>query len=967
MTALRSGINSPQTGVGPEMVWMMYGKSAVPCVVMFFAAASGGGEACAQPLPTDPALVTGELDNGMRYIVRRHANPPGRAAMWIHVSTGSLNEQEHERGIAHYLEHMAFNGSENFPPGSVINFFQSMGLTFGQHQNAFTSFDQTTYQLAFPDNKPETIEKGMRFFADVAGRLSLLQSEIEEERQVILEEKRARLGVDQRIQEYVLERLAPGSLIGRRLPIGVEETLLKMGRDDFAAFYSRWYVPSNMTVMVVADADPAMIVQQIRGSFSFGDRVPQPVDQDPGIRPYDAVRAIVATDPEYTRGEIAMTIIGPKEEPATTVALARRDMVRQLATSAYNRRMGAKIARGGTAYLNSFAVARNMFNAGLMRQVTATGKPEDWRTLLTELGTDVQAARLHGFSQQELDDVKKETIASLEQFVAQESTMPARAMLGRMNRAIADGEPIMSAQQELDLARQLLPTITAEEVSASFAELFDPSAATFVAQLPTKAAPPTEEELISLGRAALSVRPDRQAEEVRADSLLESLPVPGEVVEAALHESSGVTSGWMSNGVRFHHRFMDIRKEQATVTITLAAGTIQETDATRGTAEAAGEAFGRPATSRLTSTNIRDLLTGRKVRVSGGAGMDTLELTVSGNPAEIEEGMKLAYLLLTDPLIEPAAFEQWKKQELQEIERRRTDPRGAMTEILAEVVYPQADSRTRPLTADQVNRVSLDAAQSWLRNAVATAPIEVSVVGEIDKDRSIELVARYIGSLPPRARISASTLDDLRGLTKVPGPRVISRTLDTATKLAIAVNGFYGADAENVFDSRCLQLASRVISTRMIQSIREKQQLAYSPGCGHRPGVDFPGFGVFVAAIPTEPAKVDRLMAAIDAEYAAFAESGPTEEELATVRKQVANALDEQMKEPGFWSGRLSALTYRGTKLDDIMNSAAEQQTYTADQIVGVFRTYYKPESVMKVTVLPAADPADGAASPAAQ
>lgn len=532
--------------------------------------------------------------------------------------------------------------------------------------------------------------------------------------------------------------------------------------------------------------------------------------------------------------------------------------------------------------------------------------------------------------------------------------MPARAVLGRMNRSIADGEPLMSAQQELDLARQILPTITTGDISKAFAELFDPSKVTFVVQLPSTASPPTEPELVSLGQTAMSVKPEKAADEARAAALLDELPTPGTVLESASHESSAVTSGWLSNGVRFHHRFMDVRKEQATITITLAAGTIQENDATRGTAEAAGLAFDRPATSKLTSTNIRDLMTGKKASVRGGVGMDTLELTVGGNPAEIEEGMKLAYLLLTDPVIEPAALEQWKKEELQAIEQRKTDPRGAMAEILAETVYPGGDARTRPLTAEQVNRVSLDAAQSWLRNAVATAPMEVSVVGEITRDHAVELLTRYIGSLPRRERISSSTLDGLRNMKKVPGPRVIDRTLATATKLAIAVNGFYAADAENVFDSRCMQIASRVISTRMIQNIREKQQLAYSPGCGHRPGVDFPGFGVFVAAIPTEPGKVDRLMDAVDAEYKAFAESGPTDDELTTVRKQIANALDEQMKEPGFWSGRLSGLDYRGIRLDDIMNSAAEQQKYTAEQIKGVFNKYYTPDAVMKVAVKPA-------------
>ncbi len=190
-------------------------------------------------LPTDERLVQGTLPNGMKYIVLKHPNPPGRANLWIHISSGSMNETDEQRGIAHYLEHMAFNGSENFPPGSVIKFFESMGLTFGQHQNAFTSFDQTTFQLSLPTNDPETLKKAFTFMSDVAFNLLLPGEEVEKERQVIMEEKRSRLGAQQRVQDYTLERIAPGSLIGERLPIGTEKTIMGMGREDFAAFLER--------------------------------------------------------------------------------------------------------------------------------------------------------------------------------------------------------------------------------------------------------------------------------------------------------------------------------------------------------------------------------------------------------------------------------------------------------------------------------------------------------------------------------------------------------------------------------------------------------------------------------------------------------------------------------------------------------------------------------------------------------
>jgi len=172
-----------------------------------------------QPLPVDPNVVIGKLPNGMRYWIRQHKTPPGKIGIWLHVGSGSLNEEENQRGLAHFLEHMAFNGSEHYPPGTLIRYYESIGLRFGQHQNAFTSFDQTTYVLSLPDTKEETIRKGLETLADFAFRMSLLPDEINKERNVILEEARARKGVGQRINEKALPILLPGSRFAQRLPI----------------------------------------------------------------------------------------------------------------------------------------------------------------------------------------------------------------------------------------------------------------------------------------------------------------------------------------------------------------------------------------------------------------------------------------------------------------------------------------------------------------------------------------------------------------------------------------------------------------------------------------------------------------------------------------------------------------------------------------------------------------------------
>lgn len=923
----------------------------------------------AAPLPSHPDLVQGTLDNGLGYIIKKHGNPAGRVSLWLHVASGSLNETDGTRGLAHYLEHMAFNGSAHFPPGSLVPFFQSLGLSFGRDQNAFTSFDQTTYQLALPDTKPESLDKGLLYLSDVALRLSLLPTEIDNERQIILEEKRSRAGPGQRVRDYIYERLAPESTFGRRLPIGTEETIKSVTPQDFKDYYSRWYVPSNMTVIAVGDCDPALVVSLIQKHFSAGPRAPRPEKRDVGVRPQTTTRAIVATDPELTQAEVSIARVEPPRAPTTTDEQYRRDLMDLIGARIFNRRMSARLAEGKVSFLGAGASVRQEARAIRLISAEASGKPAAWRQMLADLATDLQRARLHGFSGRELQDVRRALIAQGEEAVRRENTLPTRSILRQINNAVGDREPVLSAQQELELLERLLPGITEAEVSELFAANFDPANVTFVARLPSGGDPPSEEALIAIGRAALDVKPPREPEVARAQALLERLPAGGKTAESLEHSASGVTSAWLDNGVRVHYRPMDQRKNEAGVTITLAGGRIQEAQANRGITAAAALAWSRPATGRLSSIEIRDLMTGKKVGVGGSADQDTLTLTVSGDPVDLETGLQLAYLLLTDPFIEPAALDQWKESESQRITSRKMQPSGALSEAIAGALYPRDEPRVKPLEVDQVRKITLEAGQAWLRKLITEAPIEAVVVGDVNRATAVGLVERYLGSLPVRPRIGNQTLGGLRKIARAAGPIAVERKIGTKTPQAFVMEGFFGTDIQNVREARLLSLAARILSTRMNTVLREQKQLVYGIGASSQPAVEYPGFGLFSARAPTDPAKADALAAAVAEMYEAFAREGPTEEEMVVAKKQIANLLDQAMKEPDFWVSRLSVLNYRGLSLDDLVRAPAEYQGYTAREVRSAFSARYDAPGarfrfiITPVDAVPEAGPKPGAGS----
>lgn len=946
-------------------------RKATWIVLVGLALAQAGRTASAEPLPTDPALVRGELPNGLRYVVRKHGHPPGRATVWMHVHSGSLNETDRQRGIAHYLEHMAFNGSENYPPGTLIPFFQSLGMTFGRDQNAFTNLEQTTYILSLPDAKPETLGKGMGYFADVLTRLLLSPKEIDAERQIILEERRRGLSGRQRVADLVRARVAPGSLWADRNTIGLEETILAFTEKDFRDYYGAWYAVSNATVLVVADQDPSLVVKAIGDAFGSAPKRPAPLQRESGVKAYDASFAIVASDPEIQSEELRITRLEPARGPATTTERWKDDLVLDLAESAFNRRLEDKACRGGTAYVSVRAGSGDDGRTMHSWEVTVRPSPGKWKAALEEAAIELQRARRFGFSDRELADVKKAQTARVEREVEVEATTPAQNLIRRMNSAVTTGAPMLSPKQEQDLLGKALPTITREDLHKRFAAEYDPKAVAFIAVLPAGKDLPTEAQVLEAGTKALAVEVTAEAEGERATQLMAEAPKPGKVVEGAEHTATAVWSGWLENGVRVHHRFMDVRRNEVTVEVALVGGELLETAADRGIASAAQVAWRTPATKSLASSDVRELMTGKKasVRAGGGApgggrggrprggGMGVanpaLSLTISGSPDDLESAFQLAYLLLTEPRIEPAAFAQFQTSARESIEEGRRNPLSLGMRTLSSAPFPSDDARFQALSAEAVGRWTLDAAQAWLEKRLADSPIEVTVVGDLPRERALDLVTRYLGALPARERVGPKTYEGLRTLSRPKGPRRIEATIDTPTPQAFVSSGFYGADETNRPDVRALNLAAQVLSTRMHSEIREKAQLVYSIGASSRTAATFKGFGTVSASSPTEPPKVDALVAKLAEVYAAFAKDGPTEDELAVAKKQAATTFEQQTREPDYWSTRLNLSTFRGTNLDEVAADPAAYQAITAAQVKETFARYATPENSIVVVVRP--------------
>lgn len=926
-------------------------------VFLFFVALAPFAHAAepdlAAPLPQDPKVKIGKLENGLTYWIREHATPPGKVGLWLHVASGSVNEEDPQQGLAHFLEHMAFNGSANFAPGTLVKFFEKLGMRFGADQNAFTSFDQTTYILTLPDTKPETIDSGMMYFADVGYRLSLLPEEIDKERGVVLEEMRVRKGARQRLIEQTLPILLPGSRAANRLPIGKEDVLTNAKQDRIKSYYDKWYRPDISTLIVVGDIKAEEIEKQIAKHFGAWKKPAELAkDLDAGIKPYDTVRAAIVTDKEQARTEVSAVRIGPMRD-MKTVGDYRRELVENLGNWIVNRRYDELIQKGTAPYQSAGAGISEFLNVCTYIEAEAGGQPEKWAEMTEGLLVELKRARDHGFLNQELDDAKKATVASAEQAARTEVTRDMHAFLGGMNRDISAKHTPVSAEQELELIRQLLPGITAKEVGEAFKANFSAEARLLLVTMPDKEGLPVpkEEDVLAAAKKVEAMTLEAPVEKERPKDLLAKLPAPGEVSNDQTDKDLKILSVEMRNGVKVHIRSMDFKKDQVLVRLTLPGAELLETAENRGISDAACLAFQQAATRNLSSTDIRDLMTGLNVQVGGGSGRDAVSISIAGSPKDLEKGFQLAYLLLTEGKVETSALKVWKERQLQAIEQARTSVDAQRTENWRDILYA-GNPRTKMLTKEQVERITERDAQLWLQDVILKSPIEAAIVGDIAENRALDLAKQYLGSLPKRQK-KAGDLDKLRKLDYPKGP--VTRTVEvpTITEKAWVLMGWRAYDGTEVEKNRALFVAQQILDDHLREEIREKRSLTYSTGCSNVPGQPYKGGGFVYVAFSADPGKAAEAAKIAKEVVEHFVKVGPTDEEMTTARKQFKVDLEKQQQEPGYWLGVLCDLDYRQRKLKDEKEDVERMSTYPREEVVKVLPKVINDENFLQIIALP--------------
>jgi zinc protease len=913
------------------------------------------------PLPSDPAVRIGALANGVIYWLRENHTPPGKIELWLKIRAGSLNEEDSERGLAHLLEHMAFRGSKHFPGSEITSRFEGFGATNGRDENAYTGFEETVYMLSLPDNREQTLDLALLAFSDIAFGLTLDPAALEQERNIVMEERRRRSGSSERLFRQILPIVNPGSRVAERLPIG-DETVVREARSaDLKRFYRKWYRPRNTAILLAGDVKPALAERLIKKHFSGWARNDDPAPApDHGVRPYDSVRAAVVTDPEITEARIRIISI-KSEHTGNTEKDLRDSLALYLGVEALNRRLMLLIQSGKAPFARADAGVYVPLPDRRNATAEARGEPKRWREMLDSLASELHRALALGFTKEEIEAVKHEWFAAADHAVASAPTRQSGSFVSYMADAEANGFTPRSAAQARELKRRFLPTIIPREVAAAFRSYFVLDRVLYLVTLPTQQAPISEKEVLTIARAAQAKRLAPYEPPAYAKGFLERDPDPGQVAHTVHDKGLGLTSVTFDNGVDLRVKPMTTKKDSVSIEIRIGGGMLEESADNHGITLSALSALLYPSTDILSESQIELLSERRQIFAVGGLASDALRINISCPSAAVEDALRLAHLLITRARIDPTRFRLWRESILRGIESRKFDLDAALYKEVYGFYYGK-DVRFTRLERHHIEAITLASSQAWLDRILRTGRLEAAIAGDISEEKAISLGQRYLGSLPERSDHD-SYLEPLRQVSFPTGPYEATVSVPTQTLRAHGYVGWRGPDSNEASDRRVLTLAAAILNRRLYQEIREQRGLVYGISCNTSFNDAVDDMGRFDVRFTADPEKVYGVARLARETVERLAHEGPTEEEVDIARRQLTITIEESLQQPGSWADRLSNVRHKPVHIEEIRSFRKDYASLKAADVSKVMRRYIIDERRVQVVSIGATTKASKANS----
>jgi zinc protease len=906
-----------------------------------------------QTVPADPLITIGTLPNGLRYYIRANKQPQTRAELRLVVNAGSVLEDDDQRGLAHFVEHMSFNGTLHFPQQTVAGFMQSLGMRFGAHVNAHTSFDETVYEMQVPTDNPVVMDQSLLILEDWAHNVTFDPQAIDKERGIVLEEWRLGLGANERIQDAQLPILLSGSRYAERLPIGKPDIIRNVNHDRLKQFYADWYRPDLMAVIAVGDFDTAVIEALIKSHFSSIPAASSPkprlaytVPDQPGTR-YSVI-----TDPEATVTHLGVYGKMAAREQAT-VGAYRRQMVEGLFSGMLSARLDEMAEQPNAPFLKAGTGRRLLIRAEETTTLDALVAEGGVERGLSALFTEIDRVARFGFTATELNRQRLNLQRGLQIAVVEKDKSPSRPLAEEFVRNFIHGEPLPGIVNEFALNQRFLPQITLAEVNGLAREWLPDRNRLVVVSAPGKdrGALPSEATLVGVIAAASGGPLTAYVDTVSTQPLLARLPSPGSIAATTANEALGLTEWQLSNGVRVVLKPTAFKQDEILFRAASPGGTSLANDQELVPAQTASEVIAAGGLGNFGSTDLSKLLAGTNVGVGVDIGETEERVAGGASSKDLETMFQLIYLRFTAPRADPAAFRVLTQQMKVALAHQDDLPESAFTQAL-NAVLSQNHPRAQPMTAARVDQMDLDKSLAFYKARFADASNFTFVfVGSFDLATMKPLVERYLASLPASHQHEVAKdvgVHPPAGVVK----QQVRRGLDPKSQVSIVYTGPFQNDERHRVVLRAM---AATLAGNLHRTLREELGGTYGvsvePRFTNRP---VPEYRVTIS-FGCDPTRTESLVRTAFQVIEEFRRVGPGYEQVAAERTALTRDFETSSQRNEYLVDRLLYKYGSGEDVKEAFDMRPLFNELTAPTVREAAQTYLNPTRYVEVTLLPEA------------
>ena len=871
-------------------------------------------------LPVDPKVRLGKLPNGMTYYIRHNELPKERADFYIVQNVGSMQEEENQRGLAHFLEHMAFNGTKNFPQEtrSIDDFTESIGMRMGENLNAYTSFDETVYMLSnVPVTKQENIDTCLLVLHDWSAFLTLADSLIEKERGIIREEWRTSTDAQMRLWEQQLPKMLPGSRYANRLPIGSIDVINNFKAEELRDYYRKWYRPDLQAIIIVGDIDVDLIEEKIQ--MQFRD-IPAPVNPAPReLAPVPDNKeplVSIATDRESPNTILSIYFkhnILPDEVKGTMMDYATSYM-QQVISHAMNERFSEILQKANPPFLAAYAGDGEYMIARTKNAWTSAAlvKPDGIDEAMNTLMTETKRVKIFGLTEAEYNRAKTNLLMNMESIYKDRDNQRNSSYAQEYVRNFTVDECIPGIEMEYQLMQQLASTFPVQNVNAYIREAIGDENIVISLMGPDKEDMiyPTEDELLTKFMKAQLIAVEPPKEELSNEPLITSLPVSGSVIEVKESPLFGATVYTLSNGIQVITKETDYKKDEILMRASSKGGSSLFTDDDVYNLKAINDVIDLGGLSDFSATTLSKILTGKNVYCTSTIGNDYEGLRGTSVPSDIRTLFELIYLHFTAPRNDDEAYASFMERAQAQLENLKLNPMLDFNDSIIKALYND-QIRAMRLEPEDLQKINYDRIMDMYRERFADASDFVfTFVGNIEKDSIVPLMEQYLGALPSLKRIEQG--DESR----MPVPRKgnytnhFHRTLETPKASVLSV--YSGQMDYDIETSLMASILKQILDLVYLEKVRENESGSYNVNVTINIAAFPKGQTIFQTHFETDPDLKDKLINIVKDELMQIVNNGPREIDLTKTLESMLKRHDESMQENSYWLSVIDAYHFRG-------------------------------------------------------